>query len=143
MSAAEAFLDTNILVYHLEGAASRKGQIAESIVRPSLEHGSACVSFQVMQECLNTITRKGAINLDAHDARLYLRTVLAPLLKIMPSVELYERALETHSRYRYSFYDSLIIAAALEAGCQRLLSEDMQHGQQIEQLRIVNPFLER
>ena len=59
----------------------------------------------------------------------------------MPSHALYRRALEIQARYRYGFYDSLIIAAALEAGCQRLLSEDMQHGQQIEHLRIVNPFL--
>ena len=61
----------------------------------------------------------------------------------MPSHALYRRALEIQTRYGYGFYDSLIIAAALEAGCQHLLSEDMQHGQQIEQLRIVNPFLER
>lgn len=141
MSGAEDFLDTNILVYHAEGATSRKGKIAEEIVRPAIEHGSACISFQVMQECLNTVTRKGTINMDTRDATRYLHIVLAPLLQVMPRTALYEQALALNARYRYSFYDSLIIAAALEAGCRRLLSEDMQHGQQIEQLRIVNPFI--
>ena len=79
--------------------------------------------------------------MDTRDATRYLHIVLAPLLQVMPSTALYEQALALNARYRYSFYDSLIIAAALEAGCQRLLSEDMQHGQQIEQLRIVNPFI--
>jgi predicted nucleic acid-binding protein len=58
----------------------------------------------------------------------------------MPSTALYIRAVEVRTRYRYSFYDSLIIAAALEAGCTRLYSEDLQHGQRIERLTIVNPF---
>lgn len=58
----------------------------------------------------------------------------------MPTVDLYTRALDLHKRYRYSFYDSLILAAALEAGCVRLYSEDFQDGQQIEGLTLENPF---
>ena len=58
----------------------------------------------------------------------------------MPSERLYSRALRLQSRYRYRFYDSLIVAAALEAGCTRLLSEDLQTGHRIEALTIVNPF---
>ena len=45
-----------------------------------------------------------------------------------------------HTQHGFSFYDSLIVASALEAGCVRLYSEDMQHGQRVEQLTIVNPF---
>jgi predicted nucleic acid-binding protein len=56
--------------------------------------------------------------------------------------QLYQRALDIQARYRYGFYDALIIAAALEAGCIRLYSEDLQHGQRIERLTIENPFLE-
>ncbi|MDZ7728612.1 MAG: PIN domain-containing protein [Dehalococcoidia bacterium] len=70
----------------------------------------------------------------------FLDGVLLPLWTVMPSVALYRRALELQDRYRYSFYDSLIIAAALEAGCTRLLSEDLHDGQDIEGLRIENPF---
>jgi predicted nucleic acid-binding protein len=69
-----------------------------------------------------------------------LTTVLAPLWRVVPSEELYERALEVMARYGYSFYDSLIIASALSAGCTRLLTEDLQHGQRIEGLTIHNPF---
>jgi predicted nucleic acid-binding protein len=58
----------------------------------------------------------------------------------MPTQRLYEQALDIQSRYQYSFYDSLIIAAALDGGCTRLLSEDLQHGQRIESLTIENPF---
>jgi predicted nucleic acid-binding protein len=58
----------------------------------------------------------------------------------MPSEGLHERALEIHERYHYSYYDSLIVAAALEAGCTRLFTEDMQDGQRIDGMTIRNPF---
>ena len=67
--------------------------------------------------------------------------IVAPLWEIYPTPELYLRALDLRERYGFSFYDSLIIAAALEAGCTRLYTEDMQHGQQIQGLAIENPFL--
>ena len=67
--------------------------------------------------------------------------MLLPLWSVAPSAELYRRGLEIQSRYQYGFYDALIIAAALEASCTRLLSEDLQHGQKIENLTIENPFL--
>ena len=72
--------------------------------------------------------------------RDFLRNVLAPLWRVQPSAALYTRTLDVQQRYRFSFYDSLIVAAALEAGCARLLSEDLQHGQLIEGLTIENPF---
>jgi predicted nucleic acid-binding protein len=56
-------------------------------------------------------------------------------------VALYNRAMSIRDRYQYAFYDGLIIAAALEAGCDQLLSEDLQAGQRIEGLTIVNPFV--
>lgn len=59
---------------------------------------------------------------------------------VMPSSALYGRALELQARYHYSFYDSLILAAALESGCTRVLSEDLQDCQRIEGLTIENPF---
>jgi predicted nucleic acid-binding protein len=62
-------------------------------------------------------------------------------VQISAALPLYQRALDLQTRYRYAFYDSLIVAAALTAGCSRLYTEDMQHGQQIEGLRIENPFL--
>jgi predicted nucleic acid-binding protein len=66
--------------------------------------------------------------------------VLGPLMQVGASESLYQRALHIHSRWRYGFYDSLVIASALAAGCRTLLSEDLQQGQQLEGLTIIDPF---
>ncbi len=138
---ANRFLDTNIFVYHLEGLHTEKGREANRIIRDGLASGSACISYQVVQECLNTALRKSEIPLDSDGVRNYLDKVLAPLVQVTATIGLYHRALDVQTRYRFGFYDALIVAAALEGGCSHLLSEDLQHGQQIEQLRIENPFV--
>ena len=112
------------------------------LIADALQMGNTCISYQVVQETLNVITTKLRVNATAEQASTFLIDALIPLWKINPNRELYLRSLNIQSRYRYSFYDSLIIAAALEADCKTLYSEDMQHGQHIEQLIIENPFLE-
>ena len=92
----------------------------------------------MVQETLNVVATKPAA---PEAVRSFLESVLVPLWRVMPSQRLYERGLEIRSRYRYRFYDSLIIAAALEAGCTSLSSEDLQHGQRIETVTIENPFV--
>ena len=136
------FFDSNIFVYMFDERDLRKWQIARSLVHEALENGSAVISFQVIQETLNVITRKLVDPVNHYDAIELLDKMLSPLWKINPSRALYKRGLDLQSRYQYSFYDSLIIAAALEAGCKTLYSEDMQHGQQIEKITIKNPFQE-
>ena len=137
---AEVFIDTNVFIYHLDTTDARKHAVAERIVRDGLASGNACISFQVVQECLNTALRKAQVALDLESARSYLDTVLIPLLQVPASPALYHRALDIQARWRFSFYDSLIVAGALTAGCGQLLSEDLQHGQRIETLTIHNPF---
>lgn len=137
---AEAFIDTNVFVYHLDTTDKRKHAIAERIIRDGLASGNACISFQVVQECLNTALRKAEVALDTDAARSYLDTVLIPLLQVPASAALYHRALDVRTRWQFSFYDSLIVAAALAAGCSRLVSEDLQHGQRIDSLTVHNPF---
>lgn len=139
---AECFIDTNIFIYQLEALDDRKYAIAERIIRDGVSTGNACISFQVVQECLNTVLRKAEIPLDTDQTRIYLETVLAPLFRVSASIPLYQRGLDIQSRYRYGFYDALIIAAALSAGCGTLYSEDLQHGQRIEALTLRNPFAE-
>jgi predicted nucleic acid-binding protein len=75
------------------------------------------------------------------DVRQYAAVVLRPMLAVGSSMALYQRALEIVERYRFSWYDSLIVASALESRCEVLYSEDLQHKQRIESLEIVNPFL--
>ncbi len=140
---AEHFIDTNVFLYHLDDADTRKHDIAARLIRNGIATGSGCISHQVVQECLNVALRKAHIPLDHAGAGAYLRTVLSPLWHIMPSQALYQRGIDIQARYRFSFYDALIVAAALEAGCARLYSEDLQHGhgQRIDKLTVENPFL--
>jgi predicted nucleic acid-binding protein len=76
------------------------------------------------------------------DAKGFMEEIMVPLWRVSPSLALYQRALDVRARYHYGFYDSLIIAAALDAGCTWLYSEDLQDRQRIEGLTISNPFVE-
>ena len=78
-----------------------------------------------------------------HDMRRYLESVLAPLFRVQPSLRLYRASLDIQSRYRFAYYDALIVAAALDAGCATLYSEDLQDGQRIDGLTVVDPFRTR
>ena len=138
---AKHFIDTNIFVYQLEGLDDRKSTIADELIRDGIAKRTGCISFQVVQECLNVALRKAEIKLSDAELRRYLQFVLTPMLQIHSSVLLYHVALDIQLGYRFSFYDSLIVAAALETGCSRLYSEDMQHGQQIRGLTVENPFV--
>ena len=132
------FIDSNIFVYMFDESAPDKRRRANALVRQSLTDKNGCISFQVVQETLNAVIRKFEITRE--QVQQLLEGTLIPLWQIYPSPELYLSALDLRERYGFSFYDSLIVAAALEAGCTRLYSEDMQHGQQIHQLTIYNPF---
>ena len=136
---ADDFLDTNILVYSVDTRAPQKMERALELVGRSLTNGSGCISYQVVQETLNVLT--GKLSMSADSTRRILDEILVPLWQVYPSAVLYQDAITLQGRYGFSFYDSLIVAAALEAGCTRLYSEDLQHGQQGQRLTIVNPFL--
>jgi len=137
---ADGFIDSNVIVYLFDDTAPAKQDRAESLILSGLDKGSCCISHQVVQETLNVATRK--LNFTVEDASRLLDSILQPLWKVMPTLAMYQRSLVIRSRYQYSFYDALIIAAALEAGCNILYSEDLQHGQVIERLTISNPFLD-
>jgi predicted nucleic acid-binding protein len=141
MSAVSFFLDTNTLVYTFDKTAPEKQAKAQQLLEQALL-GEGCISFQVIQEFLNLAVRKFDPPLTAMQAKRYLHTTLEPLCLVYADVELYQRALDVRDRWRFSFYDSLIVAAALEAGCTTLYSEDLQHNQKVETLAIINPFLQ-
>ena len=134
----EHFLDTNVLVYLFDETNDHKREKAVRLVQESLENETGCISYQVVQETINVITRK--LNATPEKARQILEDTLMPLWRVNPTRTLYQRSLNLQTRYRFSFYDSLIVAAALEAGCKSLFSEDLQDGQQIEGVTITNPF---
>ncbi|MCB1998862.1 MAG: PIN domain-containing protein [Rhodoferax sp.] len=140
--AARDFIDTNVFIYQLDASDTRKHGIADHLVRESLRTGDGCISAQVAQECLNVITSKARVPLGTEQAQAYLDAVLVPLIQVGTSPELLRRALDLRARWQFGFYDALVVAGALTAGCTRLLTEDLQHGQRVEQLTIVNPFLD-
>lgn len=136
----EIFLDSNIFLYTFDDSALQKQERADELVKQALGHGTGIISYQVVHEVLNVLTCKLAVPMDAGDAARYLATTLEPLWRVQPSAALFQAGLSIQARYRFGFYDSLIVAAALTAGCSRLYSEDLQHGQRIEGLIIENPF---
>jgi predicted nucleic acid-binding protein len=136
----EFFLDTNILVYTFDPKNTDKRERARSLVETALQSNVGVISYQVVQEFLNVSTRKFAMPMAPDAARDYLNIVLEPLCAVFPSIALYQRAIGLSERWRYGFYDSLIIGSALEAECSILYSEDLQDRQKIESLTIVNPF---
>lgn len=134
------FLDTNILLYTFDKTAPHKQAIANDLVEQALL-GKGCISFQVMQEFLNTALRKFEPPMTTEQAQSYLQTTLQWLCDYYPSEDFYQRGLGIKERWRFSWYDSLIITAALECGCHTLYSEDLQHQQKVETLTILNPFM--
>lgn len=98
------------------------------------------ISYQVVQEFLNVATRKFVNPLTLDEAGLYLDQVLMPLCELYPNDEFYQFGLNMQKLTRYSFYDSLMIAAAVKTNCKVLYSEDLHQGQIISGLVIHNPF---
>ena len=135
------FLDTNVLVYcFMEGDREKRG-IARKLVKRALGSRDGIISYQVVQEFFNVAFRRFAQPMTAAEAEQYLITVFRPLLAVHSSPALYMEGLGISRRCQLSWYDSLIVAAALEGRCQTLYSEDLKHGQEIEGLRIENPFV--
>ena len=135
---ADFFLDTNVFVYMFDETDDPKRTSAENLVQQALEEREGCISYQVVQETVNVLS--GKLNASPHQVRRIFEHVLLPLWRVNPSERLYHRSLDLQSRYRYGFYDSLIVAAALESGCKILYTEDLHQGQQVDDLTIRNPF---
>lgn len=134
------FLDTNVFVYAFDSAAPVKARRANELIRLAVTSRKGIVSFQVVQEFLNVALRRFAHPMTPADGQQYLSSVLSPLLAVQSSPALYGDALRICSRDRLSWYDSLIVAGAIEGGCSTLYSEDLPHGLQADGLRIENPF---
>jgi predicted nucleic acid-binding protein len=138
---AEYFLDSNILLYCFDPADPRKQRIARMLMDGAVHEGRGVISSQVCQEFCNVMLHKLAVPILTRDLEAYLESTVYPLIRVLPSPRLFAGALAIHQKAQYRFYDSLIVAAALESGVPILYSEDLQHDRVIGDLRIVNPFL--
>ncbi len=138
---AKYFLDTNTLLYCFDPAAPTKQRIAVMLVDDAVNEALGAISYQVCQEFCNVMLHKLRDTLPTEKFEAYLTTHIFPLIQIQPSPQLFRKAIRIHHQTQYRFYDSLIVAAALESGATILYSEDLQHDRQIGHLRIVNPFI--
>jgi predicted nucleic acid-binding protein len=135
------FLDTNIFVYSFDRSAAVKARKATQLIRKALTTQKGIISYQVVQEFFNVALRKFSQPMKAADAEQYLGTVFRPLLSVHSSQSLYAEALHLQAKSGLSWYDSLIVSAALQAQCDFLFTEDLQHGQRFGSLQVANPFL--
>ncbi len=134
------FLDTNIFVYAFDDTAQAKKRTASNLIREAIATKNGIVSYQVVQEFLNVVLRRFSQPMSHAEAEQYLAKVLRPLLSVHSSSGLYLEALRISSRYKFAWYDSVIVAGAIQGECVTLLSEDLQAGRTIEGLKIENPF---
>ena len=135
------FLDTNIFVYSFDQSAAVKAQRATQLIREALTTQKGVISYQVVQEFFNVALRRFSQPMTQADAEQYLNTVFRPLLGVHSSQALYGDAIRLCGQSGLSWYDSLIVASAIQAQCDLLFTEDLQHGQRFGSLQIRNPFL--
>jgi predicted nucleic acid-binding protein len=126
MPAAKAFVDTNVFVYlYSEDEQDKRGQAISQI-----DKFDRVISTQVLNEFCNVCIRKMHMELPSIETAIEKICLTNELTAI--SEKTVKKAISVHGKYGYSYYDSLMIASALESGCEYLLSEDMADGQVIE-----------
>jgi predicted nucleic acid-binding protein len=128
---ADAFFDTNVLLYRLSSDSSKADRANEL-----LQTGGA-VSVQVLNEFAAVAARK--LRMTIAEIRFVLDAIRLVCDVVPVDLEIHDRALELAERYRLAIYDALIVAAAIGANCTTLWTEDLHNGQRIQRLTIRNP----
>ncbi|MCL2803304.1 MAG: PIN domain-containing protein [Micrococcales bacterium] len=137
------FVDTNILVCFRDNTDARKNAIATDWLRKLAQSRRGRISTQILAEFYAVATRGDELARETAAAQADVEsfTTWDP---VQPDIELFRRAWKVAERYSLSWWDSMVVAAALMAGCDTLLSEDLQHGLVVEQtLTIINPFIDQ
>jgi predicted nucleic acid-binding protein len=134
---ARYFVDSNILVYARDIADQAKQRPADLWVDWLWETGTGRLSYQVLVECYSALTRKH--RMPSLHARAYVESFLF-WDPVFVDSKLLELAWQVQSRFRFSWWDSLIVAAAHLSECDYLLTEDLQQDQDIEGVTVINPF---
>lgn len=134
---SKVFIDTNILVYALDKSDAMKMSIAREHLKTLAESGTGVISTQVMQEFFVASTKK--LKADPFVVRSLLHS-FEHFEVITVTPEIIKEAIDCHILNRLSFWDSLIVSTAESGKCAILLTEDLQHGQNIRGVKIQNPF---
>ena len=134
------FFDTNILVYAYDTHDLLKQKIAKNLLMSNIRNGRGYVSLQVFGEFFNVVTKRIPKPLSSEMARSAINH-MSIFNIIEADLELVHRAIDTHQKYKITYWDSLIIAAAERANCSTLLSEDLNTHQLYHGIKADNPFL--
>ncbi len=134
-----SFVDTNILVYAEDRDAKGKQDIARDLVLGLWNDRQGVLSSQVLQEFYVTVTRKLKKPLRAAEALDVVREYLTWTV-VENTGSLLVQAAELQQRAQLSFWDAMVVQAAIQAGCDRLYSEDLNAGQRFDSVVVVNPF---
>jgi predicted nucleic acid-binding protein len=136
---APVFVDTNVLVYARDASAADKHARARAWMAHLWQAERGRLSFQVLHEYYVVTTRKLTPALSRTEARAEVRTLLAWQPQPVND-DLLESAWDVEDRFGLSFWDALVVSAAQAAGCRYLLTEDLQHGQELDNLTVLSPF---
>ena len=134
-----SFFDTNVLIYSVDTSETGKYELAVDLVEKHLVRANGAISVQVLRE-FYSVSRKIDNPLSDEQAREMVRR-FATFRVLSEDAGTVLRAVRRHREMSFSFWDALILEAALKSGADRLFTEDMQHGQVIEGMRVENPFL--
>lgn len=135
---ARSFFDTNVLVYADDKAFPSKQHRAIELVSEHRRAKTGVLSLQVLQEYFVTITRK--LKVDPGIARRKIELLAEFDVAALEFSDVLA-AIDLHRLHGFSFWDALVLRAAKQTGCRVLFTEDMQHGQEIDGVRVVNPFI--
>jgi len=134
---APVFVDTNVLIYALDAIDAKKQQAASAWRKSLWESQRGRLSFQVLQEFYAQVTRKWPAFREAARAEVRDLLVWKP---ISINANILRLSWELQDRFGLSFWDAMIVAAAKSIGCKHLLTEDLQSGQNLDGLLVINPF---
>lgn len=133
------FVDTNILIYAFDSSASTKHVAARELIRQLWQEKNGALSIQILQEFYVNVTGKIRHPLSP-SAALEVVQDFSQWTLHAPTADDVEAAIRLHQAMRLSFWDAMVVRSAAQLGCSVLWSEDLSHGQELEGLRIVNPF---
>jgi predicted nucleic acid-binding protein len=133
------FVDTNTLIYAHDRSAGDKHTRARDLIRALWQSGDGCLSIQVLQEFYVSVTQKVAKPLTPHAAARII-TDLQVWQVHCPGVEDVLDAIRLQGRYQISFWDAMIVASAIQLGCERIWSEDLNPGQVYDTVTVQSPF---
>ena len=134
----KVFFDSNILIYSIDESEAEKRSMTKNLIEDAAKNKTAWISTQSLQEFYNVVTRK--LKVSKEDAKLMVKTLSEtfPVLQVTPKIILL--GIDVSVKTGFSFWDSLVLASAVECSCDVLYSEDLNSGQVVNGVKILNPF---